>query len=124
MQLRYVLDENCCSRSFIKALLKHNAARGAAAVDFVYIGGPHAPPKGTADLELVRWAADHGRIVVSRDRKTLIAAHSQYVNAGNPTPGLLILGRWLMTAEIVDWLDLLSEQNPASFASSVQFLPL
>jgi hypothetical protein len=124
MQLKYVLDENSCSRSLIGALLKHNAARGVAAIDFVYIGGSHAPPKGTPDLDLVRWAADHGRLIVSKDRKTLIAAHSQYVNAGNQTSGLLLLRHWLMTTEIVDWLDLLSEEDPASFASSAQFLPL
>lgn len=124
MGLRYVLDENCCSRSLLGAILKHNSTSGAPPVDLVYVGGPHAPPKGASDLDLLLWAADHGRMIVSKDRKTLIAAHSQHVNAGNVTPGLIILGRRLATAEIVDWLDLLSEGNPASFASSVLFLPL
>jgi hypothetical protein len=124
MRLRYVLDENSCSRSLLGALLKHNSASGAVPVDFVYIGGPDARPKGTPDLDLVRWAADHGRLIVSRDRKTLVAAHSQHVNAGNATLGLIILRRRFTTAEIVDWLDLLSEEDPASFASSAQFLPL
>lgn len=47
-------------------------------------------PDGTPDLEVLRIAANAGRVLVSRDARTMLA-HFQGFAAHNDSPGLLLI---------------------------------
>lgn len=79
---------------------------------------------GTKDPELVVWAAQHNRIIVSRDKNTLIQTHTEYIHRGHRTPGLFIVNTHNVS-ELVEFLALVAHcADPHEFESSTQFIPL
>ena len=102
---------------------RRNADAERDQLDYLYVGGPFAPPSGSTDLAIIRWASEQRRLIVSRDANTLIAAHTRFVAEGNATAGLLILRDGLSVADLVEWLDLFSTEDHACCDSTTQFFP-
>jgi hypothetical protein len=123
MPLRFVLDEDTRDTSLWRAISAHNRSKPAEAIDVVRVGDD-GPITGTPDRELIEWAARENRIIVSRDRNTLIAAHDLYVSEGNVTPGLWILKRTAAAGQFVEFLALAAHCSEAyEFASRVEHVP-
>jgi hypothetical protein len=80
----------------------------------------------TADPLVLRWAADHDRIVLTHDKRTMPGFARARVAAGEPMPGLFVfhddkepVGR------IIDELILLDECSEHSeWAGQLVFLPM
>jgi hypothetical protein len=125
MPLRFVLDEDTRDTSLWQAIADHNEREPAYLIDAVRVGDANAPPTATPDAALVEWSVTASRVIVSRDRNTLIDTHSHYVRRGNATPGLLILRGRGRPADIAESLALIAHfSDPGQFASTTQFIPL
>ena len=66
MALRYVLDENL--RGPLWGLISRHNQKGNNPIDVVRVGDSNAMPLGTKDPELLRWAEEEGRILISHDK--------------------------------------------------------
>ena len=83
--MRFLADEHI-PRALLEQLELH-----LPGVDIVHasdVGLTHTP-----DPDILQWAADNGRIVVSRDKKSMSKFAYQRIAAGLPMPGLIILHR-------------------------------
>src|SRR2546429_4475372 len=51
---------------------------------------PPAPPLGTPDPDNLLWAEQHGRIIVTEDRRTMPVHLADHLQAGRHSPGVFI----------------------------------
>lgn len=124
MPLRFLIDEDTRDHRLIEAIEAHNAANTSEPIDYVCVGDISAPPTQTDDFDLVVWAHGQGRIILSHDKNTLIATHSEYVAAGNSTPGLLIVKRGVSFPHLVEYLHLIAYyEDPEAFRSATRYIP-
>ena len=80
---------------------------------------------GRADPFVLEWAAEHGRIVVASDERTMIGFAYARVEAGLPMPGLIIAGQELGIGLIVrDLLYLIECSETEEWEGRVIHLPL
>jgi hypothetical protein len=91
MALGYPLDEHLRGVLW-RAIQRHNA-QGVNVLDVVRVGDPADLPLGSADPALLLWAEQHGRILISRDERTLPAHLATHLQAGHHSPGIFILRR-------------------------------
>ena len=83
--MRFLADEHI-PRALLEQLELH-----LPTVDIV-----HASDVGlaqTPDPDILQWAAGQGRVVISRDKRTMRNFAYQRIAAGLPMPGLIILHR-------------------------------
>ncbi len=79
----------------------------------------------TPDAAILEWAAQHGRVVVSVDKKTLAVDAWDRVARGVPMPGVAILRILLTIGQAIDELEIIAlAGNPDDFRDQVIFLPL
>jgi len=124
MGLAFILDEDTRARDLWNAILSHNATHPAESIDVVRVGDADGPPCGTPDPELIAWACEHGRIIVSHDKNTLINCHDRVVEGGHTTPGLLIVQRGYSVPKLVELLSLVGNYGePDEFNSRTQWVP-
>jgi predicted nuclease of predicted toxin-antitoxin system len=79
-----------------------------------------------SDPEVLAWAADNDRIVVTHDRNTMIAFAQDRVAAGEPMPGLFAADRSASAiGQLIDDLLLIDATSEhTEWAGRVVFLPL
>lgn len=49
-----------------------------------------ALPEGAPDIEVLRWSADEGRVLVTNDRNTMVGHAYRRVAAGEQVPGVIV----------------------------------
>jgi predicted nuclease of predicted toxin-antitoxin system len=77
------------------------------------------------DSEILAWAANQGRVVISLDKKTLAVAAWQRVAHGLPMPGVAILRRFMTIGQAIQELELVAAVGtPDDFQDLVVYLPL
>jgi len=124
MPLSLLIDEDSRDGALWRAIQQHNSSSPEAAIDAIRVGDEGAPPIGSFDPEVVAWATGAGRIIVSRDVNTLIAEHRRFVEAGNRTPGLLILRSGFPIPDIVEYFSLICHVASADeFACGWDYIP-
>lgn len=114
--LRLLADENFHG-DIVRGLLLRQPGMDIARVQDVGLGG-------AADPDILAWAAQNGRIVVTHDRATLVAYAYERVAAAIPMAGALIVNDRLPVAQAIDEILLFiacSEQ--AEWNGRVIFLP-
>jgi hypothetical protein len=99
MALRYLLDENLRGDLW-RALFLHNA-HSADPIDVVQVGDPPDVPLSTPDPDILAWAELAGHVLVSRDRRTMIAELAAHLRAGRSSPGVFIIRRRARLAEVL-----------------------
>lgn len=125
MPLLFLFDEDTRDNSLLNAVDHHNADNPAEFLDVMRVGDSDAPPLSTPDAELVQWAAKSNRIIVSKDKNTLIDEHKRYVDLGNQTPGLLIVLPHATIPAIIDSLALVAHYSePEDWQNQCRFIPL
>ncbi|MEK6262260.1 MAG: hypothetical protein AABP62_26990 [Planctomycetota bacterium] len=70
MPLKLLLDENLRPDGLWLAIQTRNATEPHP-LDIVRVGDAETLPCSVDDLEIIRWAAVHGRLLVSLDKSTL-----------------------------------------------------
>ena len=83
--MKLLLDENL-EAAILRGLLRRSP--GLDVVRVVDVGLAGAP-----DPAVLAWAAEQGRVVVSRDRATMSLEAARRIEAGEPMPGLLLIRR-------------------------------
>lgn len=89
MPLTFLLDEHLRGDLW-DYIVAHNAG-GGSPIDAVRVGDPPDLPRGSADPDILIWAVAHGRIVVSRDFRTMPGPLAAHLAAGRHSPGLALL---------------------------------
>lgn len=87
--LRFVSDENMRGL-LLTAIHRHNVARPGAAIDVVQVGDPNSPPRQTPDPDVLIWAEEEDRLLVSWDKRTLPDHLRDHLAARRHSPGILI----------------------------------
>lgn len=83
MKVCFLLDENESPR------LKTALLRLEPALDVLRVGDPGAPPRGTADPDILRHLEISGRMLVTSNRKSMPAHVKAHWEAGGHLWGLL-----------------------------------
>lgn len=83
--LCFLVDE-CVNRHLIAHLRNIEPS-----MDFLVVGEPGAPPKGTPDPDLLLVAESRGRVMLSGDRSTMTRHLADHFAQGRHTVGLILL---------------------------------
>ena len=120
MPLKLLLDENLRHASLLTAL---EAQRGQTAypLDIARVGDPACPPLGCDDDEIIRWAAEQDRILLSLDARTLGPALASRLAAGSHSPGIVLLRNDQTVAAILELLQLIAHVSDRQDA--VRWIP-
>ncbi len=94
---KFVADENF-DNDILRGLFKHNPELDVIRVQDI-IG-----LSGAKDPDLLEWAAQEGRILLTHDVDTMTGYAYERVREGKPMPGVIEVRRSLSTGNIVDHL--------------------
>ena len=78
-----------------------------------------------SDPDLLAWAAETSRILVTHDRKTMPGHAAERIDAGESMPGVFIVSRRLSIAQVIDDLEIMVAcSQDDEWENVVKFLPL
>jgi hypothetical protein len=81
--------------------------------------------RGHDDRDVLAWAADHGRILLTHDRKTIRDPAYDRVARGLPMPGVLVIPMRHDIGAIINELLMIAECSDAmEWKDQVVFIPL
>jgi hypothetical protein len=107
MTPRFLIDEHLLG-ALPDAIVRHNR-HARVPIDAVSVGGPAAPPRGTADIDLLRWAQRERRIILTRDQSTMPTDFGRLLASGESSAGILIVRRKASLSGLLEWLMLMTE---------------
>jgi hypothetical protein len=114
--LRLVADENFNGR-ILRAL-----QRRIPDLDVVRV--QDTPLLGTADPDLLTWAAAEGRVVLTHDVTTLVGHAVRRVRSGEIMPGVIIVGRRAAVGAIAADLEvLILAGGPEELDRQIAYVP-
>ena len=102
MSLSYLLDEHYRGDLW-RAILSHNAF-SADPIDAIRVGDPSDLPLSTPDHEILRWAESAGRVLISRDRRTMNFGILGTPKSRPQFPCLFIVGARTSLADLLAFL--------------------
>lgn len=111
MSLIFVLDENL--RGPLSKVIERRSLRGGTKLDVVHVGDLPELPLGISDWNILSWASENNRILVTEDRATMKNYFEQFRQQGHDSPGVFILKPASSITEVVDFL-ILAEQASES----------
>ena len=115
--LRFVADENF-NGAIVRALLRQRPAVDLVRVQDVGLSG-------ISDPDLLAWASNAQRVVLTHDVTTLRQFAEDRVHEGRPMPGVFEVGEHLSIREAIEDLLLLAECSlDGEWEGQVRFLPL
>lgn len=107
MPLKLLLDENLRHDGLWLAIQTRNATEPHP-LDIVRVGDAETLPCSADDLEIIRWAAVHGRLLVSLDKSTLPRHLHDHLATGQTSPGIVLLPSGLPIPDTVELLFLIA----------------
>ena len=115
--LRLLIDEN----------LDHRILRGLRLrlphLDFAVV--QETEIKGAKDPPLLAWAAEHNRLLVTHDLKTIPKHAYERVEAGEPMPGVIAVPDSLAIGQAIEELVTIIEcSEPHEWENLVIYLPM
>jgi hypothetical protein len=114
--LRWLADENFSND--IRALFRANR-------DLDIVRAQDAGLTGTTDEELLAWAANQDRVLLTHDVSTITAHAYRRVMKGDAMPGVFEVSRRVSVRSAVDDIILLSKcSDPREWEGQVRYLPL
>jgi hypothetical protein len=119
LAIRFLLDED------VPDWLLRALRSAHSGLDVVAVGAANAPGCETPDADLLTWCEQTGRILVSRDKRTMPIHYAEHLASGGHVPGvLLILTRAPLTA-VLESLDLIvTASRPEEWRDRITYLPL
>ena len=122
MPLGFVLDEHLRGGALWHAIQLHNAG-GGHFLDVVQVGDLPSPPRGTSDPDLMLWCEAQGRILISRDQRSMPGHARDHFRAGRRLPGLLLLRRgWKPTSVLAQLIHHDQTCGPDAFQDRVEYI--
>jgi hypothetical protein len=111
-------------RALWKAITTHNQQDAAHTLDVIRVGDPEGPQLGIKDPQLLEWAIQHERVIVTRDANSLIGEHDRLVASGRGTPGPFVTRAGFTIPEVVAELVLYTYALTAEeCASTCRYIP-
>ena len=115
--LRLLIDEN----------VNHSILRGLrlrfAALDFLLVRDIGL--KGAADVELLQWAAQADRVILTHDAETMTDDAKQLVKSGQQMAGVILVPQRLSIGAAINDLEIVLEcLSPAEARNTITYLPL
>ncbi len=102
MALRYLFDEHLRGQLW-SAVVAYND-QASVPLDVVRVGDPLDLPLSSRDADIIAWAEDAGRVIVSRDKRTMIADLLAHLGARRDSPGLFIIRPRAALADVLMFL--------------------
>jgi len=122
MPVAFVLDENARGPLWI-AIRAHNQG-GAYPIDAVRVGDRPGLPLQISDPEILAWAEQAGRILLTYDESTMPGHWIDHLQAGHHSPGVLIIREKVSLREIVEGLVLLAyASDPSEWSDRLEYFP-
>jgi hypothetical protein len=117
MALRLLLDENS-SRLLFAAIRRH-------CPELDVVRAAEVGLLGSSDNDILEWAAQNHRVLLSHDQATLEPLAWARVGNDLPMPGVLIASQQMSGRAILDELIMLSViSKPGDFVNNVIWLPI
>ena len=115
--LRLLIDEN----------VNHRILRGLKLrlpqLDYVLV--TQIEMSGFPDLELLRWAAEENRIIITHDRETMIPYAKYFLKRGAPMAGVILVPEQMAIGRAINDLEMMLEcHSPAELAGQIKYLPI
>ena len=80
---------------------------------------------GLVDLEVLRIAADSGRVLISQDRRTMPGHFHRFVGSGVNSPGVILLREGISIATAIEELTLIwAASEPDEWVNRLLWIPL
>jgi hypothetical protein len=93
-------------------------------IDVVRVADIPELPPGTPDEQILAWAQEHDRLVVSLDKATMPVALMEHIAAGRYSPGLVLLRGGLTVPEVVELLVFISHASSRDeWSNNYQWIP-
>jgi hypothetical protein len=81
--------------------------------------------RGRPDREILAWAASEGRLLVTQDIHTMTAEHSELVQAGRTSTGIVFIPRNVPIGQAVsDLLTICAATTAEEWTNRSEFLPI
>lgn len=105
----------------------HRAIRGVRLklpdVDLVTV--QEAGLRTASDRNILKFAAETRRVLLSHDEHTMIAAASRRVRSNLPMPGLLLAPQQTPVGRLVDAIVLIAEcSHPTEWNNRIEYMPM
>jgi hypothetical protein len=79
---------------------------------------------GKPDPQVLAWAAEHGRNLLTNDKQTMICFARARVAEGLPTPGVFVLRRRTSVHDAIEAVALIAlEGDPADWVGEIHWIP-
>ncbi|GGN01271.1 hypothetical protein GCM10007092_14120 [Thermus composti] len=115
--MKLLLDENV-ETALLRGLLRRRPGTDVLRVVDVGLGG-------RSDAEVLAWAAERGRVVVSKDRATMGLEAIRRLEAGAPMPGLILVRRGAGLGQVLeDLLLILEAAQEGELEGRILYIPL
>lgn len=115
--LRYLADEDFDNR-ILKAF-----RRNAPSLDWVRV--QDVGLSGCDDEQILRFAAENERVLLTRDVSTMTAAAYRRIEQAEPMPGLIVVPQRIAIGQAVDELLFLAKESQTEeWMGQVLYLPL
>ena len=102
MGLRYLFDEHL--RGDLWDAVQFHNDHFPTLLDAVRVGDPLDLPLASKDPDILAWAEVEGRVLVSRDKRTMIAELAAHIQKGRRSPGLFVIRRGAPLADVLEFL--------------------
>ncbi len=84
-----------------------------------------SPESMQEDTQVLQWAADQGRILLTHDFETMIGFANERIDANQPMPGVFVMRNPSQPGKLIDELALIVEcSQPQEWDRQVIFLPM
>ncbi len=121
--LAFLFDENV-SRKILDAALRHNLSDPIHPLDIVSIGDSDAPSLSTLDPDILKWIEAEGRLLVTRDLRSMANHVNDHLQNGGSAPGILEIRRTATVPAIIESLVLIAHAGLAEeFENQIRFIP-
>jgi hypothetical protein len=120
--LAFVLDENLRGLLWLAAC--HHNQLGVDVIDVVRVGDPPDLPLGSPDPDILIWAEQNQRILISHDLNTMPGHLAAHLHAGRYSPGVFLLRPNSSLPQVVALLALVAHQSAAvDWENRCEFIP-
>jgi hypothetical protein len=119
--MKFILDENTPGPRW-QAILQHNAKRNLP-IDVVRVGDSPDLPLQSPDPDILIWAEQNGRILISADKRTMVGHMADHLANGCHSPGVIVLKSKSNRAFVSDLTAIAYASRPDEWLDMVRFFP-
>lgn len=118
--------------SVVRFLLDQHVSKGLAralrasepTIDVCRVGERNAPPFGSKDPDLIRFAESEMRILLTMDRETMLGHIQDHIASGGHTWGIFFIDSTSTWRELVDTLILVwSASQAEEWQDGIEYIP-